>query len=585
MRVKQNKILPARRRKKFNISDSISFLELPTRVEWALKRGGIKKVGQLSRISKNRLYKIKNLGHKSVYYLMDVKSAIRSHHPRKLVHRRRSRIVINVPQNDLNHGEELIDLLNLPQRIKTSLRRTGITTVKQLFESSEQKLRRIRGLGKKSVKLILNLKFGVSKHPTVSTPEGKRIENLNLSIRIENALKKAGIYDIRELDKYSQKELLKIRNVGLKALAVISEARRNSGNLSQSEEISNKKLLSILLERSGGERYLDIVKRRYGLVMGEKETLEEIGKSYGLSRERIRQIQQKAFRRMSHPSNVSRRPIINLIEGMLFNNGCLVSDQDADSLVPQIFANQPFDGSSLMDLFADLGWIQSHRIGDLSFYAPKINGFKLIDFMEDIFELLKKSAEPLSPTSILNKLPPIKEVLDDRLNLLNLIIKNCSLDPRIETKIAGKFSTYRMTKYVVNLWIPLMIQVLEEAQTPLYYTEIADRVNDKVISSNRHLEPRRAHSLLIENSSFAHVGIRGTYGLVKWGLRKESTVELAVECIKKAGFPLHWEQIYNYVGRFKDSPKMNIRSILEFSGKFEKRGNGFYWVLEGKSNN
>lgn len=580
MRVKQNKILPARRRKKFNIGDRISSLKLPTRVERALKRGGIKKVGQLSRISKNRLYKIKNLGHKSVYYLMDVKSAIRSHHPRKLVRRRRSRIIINVPQNDLNHGEELIDLLNLPQRIKTSLRRTGITTVKQLFESSEQKLRRIRGIGKKSVKLILNLKFGISKHPTVSIPEGKRIENLNLSIRIENALKKAGIYDIRELDKYSQKELLKIRNVGLKALAIISEVRRNSGNLSQSEEIPNKKLLSILFERSGGGRYLDIVKRRYGFVMGEKETLEEIGKSYGLSRERIRQIQQKAFRRMSHPSNASRRPIINLMERMLFDNGCLVSDQDADSLVSQIFANQPFDGSSLLDLFADLGWIQSHRIGDLSFYAPKINGFKLIDFMEDIFELLKKSAEPLSPTSILNKLPPIKEIRDDRLNLLNLITKNCSLDPRIETKIAGKFSTYRMTKYVVNLWIPLIIQVLEEAQTPLYYTEIADRVNDKVISSNRHLEPRRAHSLLIENSSFAHVGIRGTYGLIKWGLRKESTGELAIECIEKAGFPLHWEQIYNYISRFKDSPKMNIRSILDQSGKFEKKGTGFYGIKE-----
>lgn len=585
MRVKQNKTLPFRRRRKFDTDDPISNLKLPTRIEKALKRGGIKKVGQLSRISKKRLYKIKNLGHKSVYYLMNVKSAIRSYHPRKLVRRRRrSRIIINVPQNDLSHGEELIDLLNLPQRIKTSLRRTGITTVKQLFESSEQKLRRIRGIGNKSVKLILNLKFGVSKHPKVSTPEGKRIENLNLSIRIENALKKAGIYDIRELDKYSQKELLKIRNVGLKALAIISEARRNSGNLSQSEEIPNKKLLSILFERSGGERYLDIVKRRYGLVMGEKETLEEIGKSYGLSRERIRQIQERAFKRMRHPSNASRKPIINLIERMLFENQCLISDQEADSLVPKIFENQPFDGSSLMDLFADLGWIQSHRIGDLSFYAPKINGFKLIDFMEDIFELLKKVPN-LSPTSIRNKLPPIKEIWDGRLDLRNLITKNCSLDPRIETKIAGKFSTYRMTKYVVNLWIPLMIQVLEEAQTPLYYTEIADRVNDKVISSNRHLEPRRAHSLLIENSSFAHVGIRGTYGLVKWGLRKESTVELAVECIKKAGFPLHWEQIYNYVGRFKDSPKMNIRSILEFSGKFEKRGNGFYWIVEGKSNN
>jgi len=517
----------------------------------------------------------------SLKSLTEVKSDIHIRQSRILSDRDIKLVTSKNPKN-VNHiyEEELIDFLNLPQRIRTSLRSTGITTVNQLFKSSEHKLRRIRGIGKKSVKMILDLKSEVYEYPKAYIQDKKRVEILNLPIRIENALKKAGILNIDELDESSQKKLLKIKNIGHKALKIIFERKNNVENQAQNEDIPNKKLLSVLLERSGGGRNQEIIQRRYGLVMGEKETLEEIGKSYGLSRERIRQIQQKAFRCMSHPSNASRRPIINLIERLLCNNGCLISDQDADSLVPQIFANQPFDGSSLLDLFADLGWIQSHRIGDMSFYAPKISGFKLIDFMEDIFELLKKSAEPLSPTSILNKLPPIKEIQDDRLNLLNLITKNCSLDPRIETKIAGKFSTYRMTEYVVNLWIPLMIQVLEEARMPLYYTEIADRVNDKVISSNRHLEPRRAHSLLIENSSFAHVGIRGTYGLVKWGLRKESTVELAVECIKKAGFPLHWEQIYNYVGRFKDSPKMNIRSILDQSGKFEKKGEGFYRIKE-----
>lgn len=43
----------------------------------------------------------------------------------------------------------------------------------------------------------------------------------------------------------------------------------------------------------------DIINRRFGLHLGEDETLEEIGKSYRLSRERVRQIQVKGLRKIA----------------------------------------------------------------------------------------------------------------------------------------------------------------------------------------------------------------------------------------------------------------------------------------------
>jgi RNA polymerase primary sigma factor len=44
------------------------------------------------------------------------------------------------------------------------------------------------------------------------------------------------------------------------------------------------------------ERAVSVLQRRYGLDTGEEETLEEIGASYGVTRERIRQIQVKAMK-------------------------------------------------------------------------------------------------------------------------------------------------------------------------------------------------------------------------------------------------------------------------------------------------
>lgn len=54
------------------------------------------------------------------------------------------------------------------------------------------------------------------------------------------------------------------------------------------------------------EKEADIIRRRFGLKDGHEETLEEIGKIYGVTRERIRQIEVKAIRRLRHPSR-SRR--------------------------------------------------------------------------------------------------------------------------------------------------------------------------------------------------------------------------------------------------------------------------------------
>jgi len=67
-----------------------------------------------------------------------------------------------------------------------------------------------------------------------------------------------------------------------------------------SRELLKAQLNRILFELTDRERR--VIKLRFGLEDGLARTLEEIGKEFNLTRERIRQIEAKALRKLRHPS-------------------------------------------------------------------------------------------------------------------------------------------------------------------------------------------------------------------------------------------------------------------------------------------
>jgi RNA polymerase primary sigma factor len=49
------------------------------------------------------------------------------------------------------------------------------------------------------------------------------------------------------------------------------------------------------------ERERKVLEMRFGLLDGQGRTLEEVGQAFGVTRERIRQIEAKALRKLRHP--------------------------------------------------------------------------------------------------------------------------------------------------------------------------------------------------------------------------------------------------------------------------------------------
>ena len=54
------------------------------------------------------------------------------------------------------------------------------------------------------------------------------------------------------------------------------------------------------------DRERQVVELRFGLRDGRARTLEEVGREFNVTRERIRQIEAKALRKLRHPSRSKR---------------------------------------------------------------------------------------------------------------------------------------------------------------------------------------------------------------------------------------------------------------------------------------
>lgn len=113
---------------------------------------------------------------------------------------------------------------------------------------------------------------------------------------------------LRELMKISSEPISLETPVGKEEDSTVGDFVEDSAAETPADSVTQELLRADIIEvmASLSSRERDVLRLRFGLDDGKQRTLEEVGQLFGVTRERIRQIEAKALRKLRHP-NRSRR--------------------------------------------------------------------------------------------------------------------------------------------------------------------------------------------------------------------------------------------------------------------------------------
>ena len=308
---------------------AVDVLLLSNRANNSLKRNGIYTLRDLYALSEEDLNQFKALGKTTVAEILRRrKEYINEATGEKKQEKETDKTILD------NAADISLSELNLSKRAFNGLYQAGIRTLGELYKLSEEELYSIKNLGKIAVGEILNcrnvwleqtatlerfkaLQAEKRKAATIQCPEkGENISisRLGLSVRGYNALIRKGINTLGELCKLTEAELAATERLGQLTVKEILACRENwvkrleNGDIDgeadendplQTDENQKKTVLSPI----PFQEYIDSLQdERIKFIISQRckgKTLQDIAVPLELTRERVRQHEQKFWRRLS----------------------------------------------------------------------------------------------------------------------------------------------------------------------------------------------------------------------------------------------------------------------------------------------
>ncbi len=324
------------------------------------------------------------------------------------------------------------------------------------------------------------------------------------------------------------------------------------------------------------KRSKDIIIRRFGLEEKPKETLEKIGQSYGITRERVRQIEDSVLASLQKPNKLKyvkslEETLISVLEdkGDIAERNTLFSSIQS-KLSSDIHPNVLEFVLELSPKFTKFAETKELKQAWATSTSSLIKVKKVIG---GFIDYLKEKNKVLDTRTMINAVQENADVSRDAiLSYINLS-KNIKKNPYHEWGLKD-WGTISPQGVKDKAYI-----VLIKKKKPLHFREITEAIN-QIDFDKRKATSRTVHNALIKDPRFVLVG-RGTYGLTEAGYKPGTVADIVADVLAKCS--LTREEIIHEVLKQRLVRKNTILLALQDSSKFKKVGEKYYLNTKIKS--
>jgi len=329
-------------------------------------------------------------------------------------------------------------------------------------------------------------------------------------------------------------------------------------------------------------RNRDIISRRFGLKTGKKETLESIGKSYGITRERVRQIEEASLKQikesLSTGADSKIRPFVNLAENILEEAGGVIRESDLFVRFSGSDKENPVNAALVFFLTLD---------GKLKRVPEDENFYAFWGLSDESVEAFKRSIDLFVNALAKKGLPIAESAIADFCEESGIFQKGISpamlasylsISKNVAKNIFGQIGLTSWPEIKPRGVRDKAFLVLKKSGSPKHFREIAQMIN-AVGFSDRRANPQTVHNELIKDRRFVLVG-RGIYGLAEWGLKAGTVKDVLIDLLRSAGKPLPKNEIVAAVLAHRMVKENTIVLNLHDSKVFQKREDGTYTLRE-----
>lgn len=320
------------------------------------------------------------------------------------------------------------------------------------------------------------------------------------------------------------------------------------------------------------ERAQEVIARRYGLLGEDSETLEEIGEGFGVTRERVRQIEANALAELRLKHEQLASPIFRDLEKYLRDRGMLRAEHHMhDDFSPRM-------APATLQFFLDLGPSftryreTAHRHPVWSLDAERLREAEA--FERSVAEKLAEVGKELEKAEFWKLVE--QEARRNRLVLAERarqswigISRNIARGP---SETWGLVSWPEINPHNVGDWAFI---VLRSAKAPMHFSEIVRGMNTLEGRKGRRAHVQTVHNELIKDPRFVLVG-RGLYALYEWGYEPGTIRDVITRILKEAKNPLTKDAIIAKVASVRKVQDNTIVLNLQNKAVFAKTADGKY---------